>query len=92
MIRFIYKELYKGEPLALPDVYRLLDDNPEVALINRDVKVKGNVKYGAGLLNAPKYAIVQSGGEYFILDKNKEKVSLEAFLADMKMMFPGKGL
>lgn len=41
----IYEALYRGNPLALRDVYAWLDDNPDIAYINKDVKVSGINKY-----------------------------------------------
>ncbi|NQT33346.1 MAG: NTP transferase domain-containing protein [Candidatus Omnitrophica bacterium] len=90
VIRFIYGELYSGEPVSLSEVYKLLDDNPQVANINRDVKVKGNVKYGSDLLDAPEYSIMRSGDKYVVLDANKTNVPVDEFFEKLKTLFPGK--
>lgn len=88
VIRAIYDSLYKGQPLLLEDVYRFLDDNPQIARLNADMKVKGNVRYGAQLLDNPKFTITESGQQYVILNENKNIVLVEDFIAEFKKMFP----
>jgi len=88
VIKFIYERLYKESPVLLEEVYKLLDDNPHIANINRNVKVKGNVIYGAGLLDVPRYIVMRSGNKYVILDDNKAVVSPKSFFEDLKNMFP----
>lgn len=50
LFEFIYTNLYHGRPIPLTKVYKLLDDNPEVAKINAGVKVKNVNLYGDRLL------------------------------------------
>ncbi len=84
----IYDALYQGKPLSLYDVYRWLDDNPEIAKINQHVGIKGVNKYSANLMEAPLYSIVKSAGKYTILDEQKRYVAPEAFLAKFRELFP----
>lgn len=88
VITFIYEKLYKGKSISLYDVYKLLDDNPHIAQINKNLKIKGVNIYSANLLDTPKYSIVKSGNKYVILNGNKSSVSLEEFLKELKVMFP----
>ena len=85
---FIYEKLYKDEPISLYEVYKLLDDNPHIAQINKDVKVKGVNIYGSAIMEMPEYSIVKSGFKYVILNKNKSSVAPEEFLKELKVMFP----
>ncbi|HOE16845.1 MAG TPA: hypothetical protein PLX02_04970 [Syntrophorhabdaceae bacterium] len=88
LVRHIYEALYRGEPLGLKEVYTWLDDNPEIAQINKDVNVKGvNVKV-ANLMEVPLYSIVRSGNKYIILDEQKKSISPSNFLKKIKGFFP----
>ena len=88
LIRAIYAALYKGKPLDLHAVYAWLDDNPEVAELNRQVGIKGcNVRV-AGLMERPVYSIVNSTNKYVILDAQKRVVKPQDFLAKLKVLFP----
>jgi len=90
VIRFIYKRLYRGSPLSLYDVYKLLDDYPDIAQINKNLEIKGCEKYSSNLVSMPKYVIVKSGDSYVILNENKSSVAVEDFLQDFRAMFPRK--
>lgn len=84
----IYGTLYKGKPLNLYEVYRWLDDNPQVAKMNQHVGIKGVNKYCANLTESPVYSIVRSGGNYIILDEQKRFVSPQDFLTNLVELFP----
>jgi spore coat polysaccharide biosynthesis protein SpsF len=84
----IYNALYKGKALSLYDVYRWLDDNPQITKINQHVGIKGVNKYSANLMEAPIYSIVKSGGKYTILDEQKRFVSPRDFLSNLIELFP----
>lgn len=89
LMECIYSALYKGNALNLFEVYRWLDDNPEIAKINQHVGIKGVNKFGANLMEAPIYSIVKSGGgKYTILDEQKRFVSPEDFLSYLMNLFP----
>lgn len=88
LVRRIYQALYKGKPLSLSNVYAWLDDNPEIAKINRDVIVKGCNIYSAKLMEKPLYSIVQSGLKYLILDEQKRQVEPDEFLNRLADFFP----
>jgi spore coat polysaccharide biosynthesis protein SpsF len=88
LMEHIYNELYKGKPLSLYDVYRWLDDNPEIAKINQHVGIKGVNKYSANLMETPVYSIVRSGGKYTILDEQKRYVAPAVFLEKFRELFP----
>lgn len=49
LIRRIYEVLYKGKPLCLHEVYCWLDNNPQVAKINRDAEESTINKYAMKL-------------------------------------------
>jgi spore coat polysaccharide biosynthesis protein SpsF len=86
LLDYIYKALYRGHPIPLSEVYRWLDDNPEIARINRSVPVKGVNTYIANLMDKPVYSVVKSGKKYVILDENRQVVSLSVFLKRIKKM------
>ncbi|MCD6460187.1 NTP transferase domain-containing protein [bacterium] len=87
VITRIYKALYKGNPLYLKDVYRFLDDNPEIALINRNVLVTPCNIYGDNLLGRPLYSIVKRGDNYVIIDSRKKIVEYKDFLGKITKLF-----
>lgn len=87
MISRIYDALYKGKPLDLHDVYRWLDDNPEVAKINMHVGIKGCEQQSANLMEKPLYSIVKSGRKYVILDEQKRMVEPSDFIQMLKNLF-----
>lgn len=84
----IYDSLYEGEPLSLLDVYVWLDDNPQVAYINRDVQVSGINQYIGNMLDKQLYSVVFHGGKYRILDEKKQFISIEDFINKLKIYFP----
>lgn len=88
MISQIYEALYKGEPLALRDVYVWLDDNPQIAQINKHVAVSEISQYNANLIDKPLYSIVASRGKYIILDKQKQIIEPEEFFRKLLDLFP----
>jgi len=79
LMDFIYKKLYKAKAISLFDVYKLLDDNPDVVKINTHVQVKGVVKYSDAFLYVPEFSIAHSGNMLVFLDSNKSRISLEKF-------------
>ncbi len=88
LVRQIYEAIYRGEPLGLKEVYTWLDDNPEIARINKDVNVKDvNVKV-ANLMETPLYSIIRSGNKYIILDEQKKPVGPSKFIKHIKEIFP----
>lgn len=88
LIKHIYNALYQGYPIDLKDVYRWLDDNPEIAALNQSVMMKGVNKFSANLMESPLFSIIRSGEHYIIVDENKRKISPENFLTIFKKMFP----
>jgi spore coat polysaccharide biosynthesis protein SpsF (cytidylyltransferase family) len=88
LIRKIYGALYSGTPLNLREVYTWLDDNPEIAYINRMVESKGCNQYSANLMERPLYSIVPSGTGYVILDSQKRFVEPKEFRKKLKEFFP----
>ena len=83
----IYEALYTGEPLYLADVYKFLDDNPEIPLINRNVQVTPCNIYGDNLLGRPLYSIVKRGDNYVILDREKKVVDYKNFIDEITKIF-----
>lgn len=88
LIRQIYEALYDGEPLSLRDVYAWLDNNPQIAQINKNVEISGINKYFANLMEEPLYSIVLSGKKYIILDKQKKVVYPKKFMRNLLDLFP----
>ncbi|MDD5006793.1 MAG: hypothetical protein PHU49_00120 [Syntrophorhabdaceae bacterium] len=88
LIRHIYNALYKGKPILLKDVYDWLDDNPEIAKINRHVGVKGVNIQVANLTERPLFSIVKAGDRYMILDHQKKVVGSIDFLEKLRSLFP----
>jgi spore coat polysaccharide biosynthesis protein SpsF len=86
LMEHIYDALYKGYAIPLHDVYTWLDDNPEIARINRNVNIKGVNRYAADLMDKPVYSIVQSGSKFIVLDGNKQVVNPAVFLERIKKM------
>jgi spore coat polysaccharide biosynthesis protein SpsF len=87
LMKQIYKALYRGHPISLQKVYSWLDDNPQIAYINRNVEVKGINLYTATLMEKPLYSIVRSQGGYIILDEQKRIVDPDSFMQDMQKIF-----
>jgi spore coat polysaccharide biosynthesis protein SpsF len=88
VVRHIYHALYRGEPLRLKDVYTWLDDNPEIASINKNVGIKGINVAAANLMEAPLYSLVQSGHKYVIFDEQKKIVEPSEFIRRIAKLFP----
>ena len=88
LVRRIYEALYRGESLCLKEVYTWLDDNPEIAAINRDVGVKGVNVRAANMMETPLYSIVRSGDRYIILDEQKKPVEGTKFLKRIQDIIP----
>jgi len=88
LVRHIYQALYGGNPLNLKDVYTWLDDNPEVAKINKNIGVKGVNIAAANLMETPLYSLVQSGNKYVILDEQKKIVDPSEFIRRIAQFFP----
>jgi spore coat polysaccharide biosynthesis protein SpsF len=88
LIKNIYRVLYKGVPVDLHDVYKWLDDNPEIAKSNMSLVTKGINRYLSNIRDKNEYCIVNSGGEYVILDENKRMLTPERFLDELIKIFP----
>ena len=88
LLSHIYEALYQGQPLALKGVYDWLDDNPEIAFINRDVGMKSVNIRAANIGENSVYSIVKSGEKYIILDEKKQMLPPDMFLDRLVAMFP----
>ncbi|MCP4652344.1 MAG: hypothetical protein GY858_03020 [Candidatus Omnitrophica bacterium] len=87
MIDLVYRALDKGSPLSLRTVYTWLDDNPQVAKINRHVGVKECEQLSAHLTEMPTFSVVRSGKKFVILDEQKRMIEPEEFMETIKEMF-----
>lgn len=88
LIRRIYEALYKeGNPLDLKQVYAWLDDNPQIAKINRHVVLKGCNVRNANLADEPVFSIVRSGKGYVIYDEHKRVIEAGDFIQMFKKLF-----
>lgn len=88
LMRHIYEALYKGIPLNLKDVYTWLDDNPEIARINKNIEVKGINVQAANLMETPLYSLIKSGNKHLILDEQKKPVEPSEFVKYLAEFFP----
>lgn len=88
LMRHIYEALYKGAPLNLKEVYTWLDDNPEIAHINKNIGVKEINVQAANLMETPLYSLIQSGSKHVILDEQKKPVEPSEFLKRLSEFFP----
>ena len=88
LVRHIYQALYRGDPLNLKDVYTWLDDNPEIAKINKNIGIKGINVAAANLMESPLYSLVKSGRKYVILDEQKKPVEPSEFIRRITQFFP----
>ena len=88
LVRHIYHSLYQGNPLNLKDVYAWLDDNPEIAKINKNIGIKGINVAAANLMETPLYSLVQSGNKYVILDGQKKNIEPSEFIRSIAQFFP----
>jgi spore coat polysaccharide biosynthesis protein SpsF len=80
MLSIVYRELYSGFPIPLKEVYLFLDDNPDVANINRLVKKKAVNLYSEDLLKRPVFSISKTlEGKYVIRDALGQPFEYEAF-------------
>jgi spore coat polysaccharide biosynthesis protein SpsF len=86
LMEHVYNALYKGYPIKLKDVYSWLDDNPDIAYINRGVNVKGINLYAATLMEKPLYSIIRSQNHFIILDEKKQVVKPEKFIDRIKKL------
>jgi spore coat polysaccharide biosynthesis protein SpsF len=86
LMEHIYNALYRGSAIPLREVYTWLDDNPEIARINRGVTFKGVNRYVASLMDKPVYSVVKSGDRFIVLDENRQVVDPAVFLERIKKM------
>ncbi|MCX5811471.1 MAG: GNAT family N-acetyltransferase [Proteobacteria bacterium] len=99
IVRRIYNDLYKGSPLNLGEVYMWLDDNPEIAHINRDIKAHSINIQVANLMEKPVYSVISLGSRYIILDEQKRPIDqselvkrLRAKITDKRIAHRGRKL
>jgi spore coat polysaccharide biosynthesis protein SpsF len=99
LVRYIYNDLYKGEPLNLGEVYMWLDDNPDIAKINKDIKAHSINIQVANLMEKPVYSVINLGSRYIILDEQKRPVDqselvkrLREKITDKKIAHRGRKL
>jgi spore coat polysaccharide biosynthesis protein SpsF len=88
LVRHIYEALYHAKPLDLREVYTWLDDNPEIAGINKHVGIKGINVQAANLIETPLYSLVRAGSRYVILDKQKKPVEPMELIGRLAEYFP----
>lgn len=88
MIEILFEALYQGGPLDLFDVYEWLDDNPQIAQINRGVEISNVNKYFANLMHNPLYSIVRHGERHVVLDRQKQIVEPREFINKIYDLFP----
>lgn len=77
----IYTNLYQGWPIPLVEVYRFLDDNPEIAALNAHVEVKNVNLYGNGLLTRPAFSVYVSNGVLMVFNDRMQCVPLGNFIS-----------
>ena len=87
LMQKIYNELYNDLPIRLEDVYRYLDDNPSLILINRWRAHNEASAYNQRLLYNPLFQVIRSGDGYVILDKRAQIIEYEKFLEELSQMF-----
>jgi len=87
LIKRIYEELYKDGPIPLEDVYKFLDDNPGLILLNK-FRVHNEVaSYTHNLLyNKPIYQVVKSGERIEILNETGQFIEYKQFLKEMEKL------
>lgn len=80
MLTIIYRELYRGVPIRLEEVYLFLDDNPAVGNINRYVQEKPVNLYCEELLKRLAFSIYKTPeGKYVIQDGQGLRFEYGAF-------------
>jgi|TARA_Y100000031_G_scaffold143399_1_gene173813 spore coat polysaccharide biosynthesis protein SpsF len=81
LINLIYERFYDiGKPVNLRQVYKYLDDNPDIANINRDVVESPINTYVTDLLEKPVFTILRDpSGKYFVKNRMSEIVSVNEF-------------
>ncbi len=87
LIRRIYDGLYKDKPIHLEEVYRFLDDNPSLVLINRFRVHKECNLFAHRLLYNPVFQVVKSGERFEILDESGQPVEYKKFLKEIARIF-----
>jgi spore coat polysaccharide biosynthesis protein SpsF len=87
LMEVIYNNLYKGQPIALEEAYRFLDDNPSYILINQWRNHNEVISYVHNRLYKPLYQVSRSGDGYVILDEKAQPIELESFLEKVKELF-----
>ena len=81
LLKVIYERFYKiGKPVDLRTVFRYLDDNPNIANINRNVEETLINKYVPDLLEKPIFSIYKdSSGRYLFKNRMSEIVPPDEF-------------
>jgi len=80
LISLIYEHLYDGKAIPLKEVYSFLDDNPEIAKINRNVQESNVNIYMEKLKEAPVFSVFQTeGGKFLVKDRNGNYVGYSSF-------------
>ena len=93
LIRQIYDKLYKGQPIPLEEVYKFLDDNPGLILINKFRAHNEAASYTHSLLyNKPIYQIVKAGERVEVLNKLGQFVEYKQFLKEIEILFNSRNL
>ncbi len=83
----IYEKLYKGKPIPLEEVYKFLDDNPSLALINKFRANNEIASYIQRLLYKPIFQVIKSGEGYEIINELGQFISYEDLLEQLKDIF-----
>lgn len=81
----IYKSLYNGMAIPLKEVYLFLDDNPQIANINSNVKEKNVNIYIGELRDKPVFSVYKlASGKYVAYDALKRQISYDDLIDVVK--------
>ena len=88
LIKAIYERFYTdGVPVDLREVFKYLDDHPELANLNRFVEDKRINTYVKELVEKPVFSIYQDrNGSYLVKNRMGERMSSENFIKHVKTL------
>lgn len=88
LMKVIYEKFYTdGTPIDIKEVFKFLDDHPDVANINRFVEEKQVNEYVKDLIRQPVFSIYQNkNGKYVVNNRMNEVVTHKEFKDILKGM------
>ncbi|MBM4305791.1 MAG: hypothetical protein FJ123_03545 [Deltaproteobacteria bacterium] len=81
LLKILFEALQAQVPIPTREALAYLDDNPQLALINRDVENKGVNIYSLALEKEPVFRVLtDANGAYWVVDRMGYRVSYQEFM------------